>query len=84
MAPPVQFFSTSRGLRQGDPLSPYLFVICMEIFSRILEKAFSEKKISGLKVNKDALNISHIFFADDCFLFRRAVLGEAKNLFDII
>lgn len=77
-------FSTSRGLRQGDPLSPYLFLICMEVLYRLLVKATEENKISGIKINKNAPSTSHLFFADDCFLFTKADLGEAKNLLDIL
>lgn len=58
---PGPTFKTSRGLRQGDPLSPYLFLICMEILSRLLEKAIEEKRISGFQINNMAPNISHLF-----------------------
>lgn len=56
----------------------------MEVLSGLLEKATSEKKISGIKINKHAPTISHLHFADDCFLFTMAYSGEAKNLLDIL
>lgn len=56
----------------------------MEILSRFLEKATEENKISGIKINKHAPIISHLFFADDCFHFTKADLGEAKILLDIL
>ena len=47
---PSSFFQTSRGLRQGDPLSPYLFVIAMEVFSSMLRRAISGGFLSGWRV----------------------------------
>lgn len=76
---PGPTFKTSRGLRQGDPLSPYLFLICMEILSRLLEKAIEEKRISGFQINNMAPNISHLFFADDCFLFTGQMVNLQKS-----
>uniref|UniRef100_A0A2N9GB44 Integrase catalytic domain-containing protein n=1 Tax=Fagus sylvatica TaxID=28930 RepID=A0A2N9GB44_FAGSY len=66
------FFSTSRGLRQGDPLSPMLFIIVMEALSRMLERAVTGGYISGFSVGNSTgveLSISHSLFADDTLIF---------------
>ena len=60
-----------RGLRQGCPLSPYLFIICAEGLSALLRQAESSGLINSSKVCRGAPSISHLFFADDSFLFLR-------------
>ena len=47
---PTSFFNSTRGLRQGDPLSPYLFVIAMEVFSILVDKAAFGGFLSGFKI----------------------------------
>ncbi|CAL1403419.1 unnamed protein product [Linum trigynum] len=81
---PSRFFSPSRGLRQGDPLSPLLFVICTEGFAVLLHKAISEGKLEGVKVAPRAARISHLFFADDSYLFLRGSLQECENLIGVL
>lgn len=58
-----------RGLRQGDPLSPYLFLFCVEGLSISLDKAAGRSEITGCKVSSSAPAITHLLFADDSFLF---------------
>jgi hypothetical protein len=58
-------FSPTRGLRQGDPLSPYLFVICAKVLSALLQDAEANGKISGVKKIQAAPAVTHLFFADD-------------------
>ncbi|KAA0058980.1 uncharacterized protein E6C27_scaffold98G001710 [Cucumis melo var. makuwa] len=58
----------NRGLRQGDPLSPFLFVIAMDYFSRLLSHLEASGAIKGVSLNNNC-NISHILFADDILLF---------------
>lgn len=69
-----------RGLRQGDPISPYLFLLCAEGLGGLLQKAHDDGKLHGIAVNRGAPLISHLFFADDCILFARANLREAACL----
>ena len=69
---PTEFFSTFRGLRQGDPLSPYLFVLIMEAFSSLISRAEDKGFIRGFKVMGrcgEGVSVSHLLFADDTLLF---------------
>ena len=68
---PEGFFGSSRGLRQGDPLSPLLFLLIMEVLSRLLKKTECNL-IRGFHVqdvNAIGVRISHLLFADDTILF---------------
>ncbi|KAG7547838.1 Reverse transcriptase domain [Arabidopsis suecica] len=62
------FFKSTRGLRQGDPLSPYLFVLAMEVFSNLLRSRFDAGYIH-YHPNTSELSISHLMFADDVMVF---------------
>lgn len=61
-----------RGLRQGDPLSPYLFLLCVEGLSNTITQAARDGRITGSKVSPHAPAITHLLFADDSFLFFKA------------
>ena len=69
---PEGFFGNSRGLRQGDPLSQLLFLLIMEVLSRLLKKTEECNLIRGFQVgsvNSVGVRISHMLFADDTILF---------------
>ncbi|XP_019178278.1 PREDICTED: uncharacterized protein LOC109173495 [Ipomoea nil] len=67
----------TRGLRQGDPLSPFLFIICAEGLSMLLQKEQAVGSIHGCRVARGAPPISHLFFADDSLFFFKANVQEA-------
>ncbi|KAL9658994.1 hypothetical protein QQ045_028253 [Rhodiola kirilowii] len=73
-------FRPSRGLRQGDPLSPYLFLLCTEFLNAKMAEGVSRKFFSGITVCIKAPTISHLFFADDSIFFLKANPSEAYNL----
>ena len=69
------FFHSSRGLRQGGPLSPYLLVIVMEVFSSFLKRIVDGGFLSGCKVkgrSEEGVQISHLLFANDTLVFCQA------------
>uniref|UniRef100_A0A2N9F7Q3 Reverse transcriptase domain-containing protein n=1 Tax=Fagus sylvatica TaxID=28930 RepID=A0A2N9F7Q3_FAGSY len=69
------FFQNSRGIRQGDPSSPLLFVIVMEALSRLIDKASGASFLTGLSVGGEVTNplrISHLLFADVTLIFYEA------------
>ena len=66
------FFQSSRGLRQGDPLSPYLFVIIMEAFSSLLRSVVGGGFVVACKVRSrggEGVQVSHLLFGDDTLVF---------------
>uniref|UniRef100_A0A8I6YBQ1 Reverse transcriptase domain-containing protein n=1 Tax=Hordeum vulgare subsp. vulgare TaxID=112509 RepID=A0A8I6YBQ1_HORVV len=77
-------FCPSRGLRQGDPISPYLFVICAEGLSALLRDAEEKGLLHGVKIFPRAPCVSHLLFADDSMLLIRAEQQEASTLHDIV
>ena len=62
-------FIPSRELRQGDPLSPYLFLMCANIISLSLLKAESLKEIKGVQLGRNGCSFRHLLFVDDSLLF---------------
>eukprot|EP00253_Pinus_taeda_P002170 PITA_02170 len=78
-----QFFKSQRGLRQGCPLSPLLFLLAAEGLRRLILKAKQSGMLTGLEVAVN-LFISHLLFVDDILLFLNGNLPEVKVLKDII
>jgi hypothetical protein len=70
----------SRGIRQGDPLSPYLFLLCGEALSSILSRVESKRIITRVPTSKKGPRLSHLFFADDSLLFCKANSVEWRRL----
>ena len=69
---PTGFFGSSRGPRQGDPLSPLLFLLIMEVLSCILKKTEEGGFIQGFhlgSINSTSICVSHLLFVDDTILF---------------
>uniref|UniRef100_A0A2N9FEZ8 Reverse transcriptase domain-containing protein n=1 Tax=Fagus sylvatica TaxID=28930 RepID=A0A2N9FEZ8_FAGSY len=78
---PCGFFASSRGLRQGDPLSPLLFIIVMEALSRLLARAHDGGYISRFDVGRvNHISISHLLFADDTLILCGAARDQLCHL----
>ncbi|KAK1264427.1 hypothetical protein QJS04_geneDACA014982 [Acorus gramineus] len=69
---PCGFFHINKGLRQGDPLSPTLFVVVTNVCSRLMKMAEQEGWIKGLRCSFGGTSISHVQYADDTIIFCEA------------
>ena len=80
---PAGFFPSTKGLRQGDPLSPYLFVIGMEVLDVLIRRTVDGGFLLGCNIrddSKSSLNISHLFFVDDTIVFCEASKKHLTHL----
>ena len=74
----------TRGIRQGDPISPYLFLLCGEGLSAMLKQAENRGSINGVSVCRRAPRISHLLFADNSLVFCKANMTECSNIWKIL
>lgn len=74
----------SRGIRQGDPLSLYLFILCSEVLSGLLNKARLSGEVVGVKAAQGCPAINHLLFADDTMIFSRTDPRSCKPLISIL
>ncbi|XP_062014532.1 uncharacterized protein LOC133731088 [Rosa rugosa] len=73
----------SRGLRQGNSISPYFFLLCAEALSKMILTAEEGNVIHGVKICPSAPSISHFLFTDDAFIFFKAEIDECYALKEI-
>jgi len=66
------YIQPQRGIRQGDPLSLYLFIICAEVLTHLMTQAIEQRQIQGVKISNRSPAISHLLFADDSLFFMLA------------
>ena len=69
-------FHPFKGIRQGDPISPYLFLLCVEFLGAHISALCEEKRWDKIKASKNGPSFSHVFYADDLMLFAKA---NSKN-----
>ena len=81
---PEGFFNISKGIRQGDPISPFLFIIMAEAFGRAVQEAQLVGNIKGVKVTNEVENTTHQQFADDTILAGISNLQKAKHFQQIL
>ena len=74
----TEAFTPQRGLRQGDPLSPYLFVLCMERLCHQIEFAVANKEWKTIRLSRGGPSLSHVCFADDMILFAEASIAHIR------
>ena len=74
----------TRGLRQGDSLSPYLFLLCAHGFSSLIKDAARNQMLSGISICRGCPMVTHLFFVNDSLLFCKTIDQECHKLIEIL
>lgn len=77
-------FSIAKGVRQGDPLAPFLFILAAEGFNQAYKAALDKELISGVQVGRDKVVVSHIQYADDMILFAKWSMKNLRNIGNLV
>ncbi|GAU31728.1 hypothetical protein TSUD_215290 [Trifolium subterraneum] len=78
------FFQPGKGIRQGDPMSPYIFVLCMDKLSHLIAEAVDGGNWQPIKAGRSGPFISHLMFADDLLLFGKATEVNMRTITDTL
>ncbi|KAJ9538568.1 hypothetical protein OSB04_031301 [Centaurea solstitialis] len=81
---PTKEFGMERGLRQGDPLAPFLFLIVEENQNILFEEACEKGIFEGLKIGQEEITVSHLLYADDAIFFGKWSKSNLKILIKIL
>ncbi|KAJ9549250.1 hypothetical protein OSB04_021793 [Centaurea solstitialis] len=81
---PSKEFMMEKGLRQGDPLAPFLFLIVAENLHLLVEEAKDKNLFEGLTIGNEGIEVSHLQYADDAIFFARWSLRNLRNLIKIL
>lgn len=74
----------TRGMRQGDPLSPFLFILCTEALIILLNGSEVENQIMGLRVAWAIPQILHLLFSNDSLLFYKVEVGQCMEILNCL
>ena len=81
---PTHYFLPTRGIRQGDPLSLYLFILCMEMLTRSIERAVDYNQQSPITLSRSCPRISHLLFTDDIILTSKLTTTSCHSIIDTL
>ena len=74
----------TRGIRQGDPLSPFLFLLCTEGLNGLINQASEHGHIKGYPLCRNSPRLTHLLFADDSLLFCKATIEECQRVLYVL
>lgn len=77
------FFPSGRGLHQGDPLPPYLFILVEEVLSKLIQKNFDMDLVKPFSHPRGAPLVSHLFYVDDAMIFSNGGMSSLRRVRDI-
>lgn len=78
------YVTPTRGIKQGDSLSPYLFLFCVEGLLAMIRKVEETRNLQGVLFSNGRVCLSHLLFADDSFIFCQATMEECQRLLAIL
>ena len=81
---PIGMIHPSRGIRQGDPLSLFLFLLCMEGLHALIKHLARNGNIKGFSMCKWGPKLTHLFFVDDSLLFCRSISEDCNNVLKLL
>lgn len=73
-------FTPKRGIRQGDPISPYLFILAVEGLSTLIHEAITRGRLSEIELTRNCPTLSHLMFVDEVMILTKVVEANVYEL----